>query len=365
MNIVISNYDSIGNPFYAGGGAQAMHELGKRLAVRHNVTIVCGAYRNCKEYVRDGVRYAFIGPQAGPIWGQLMFSLMLPFAAMRRQYDVWLENFVPPHSTNFIQLVTRKPVIGITSIINASKFSQKYHIPFYLLENTGLRMYRYFIALTDDIKKKILEKNSGAVVQVFPDGIDERLLTLSTKELPYVFYLGRIDMYQKGLDLLLQAWKRVSEEHPKIKLVIAGSGTDTDEARLRSRIRTLDITQSVMLQGKISGKKKDTLIANSLFAVSPSRFESFGIAALEMLAVGKPLVCFDIEGFRWIPRSMCYKVQQFDTDAFAKAMHVLIKNKKIRSAFSGRARKFASRYNWDKIALQYEEFITDVVGRKV
>ena len=38
--IIFSNYDDPKNPFYGGGGARAIHEVAKRLAVRHDVKII-------------------------------------------------------------------------------------------------------------------------------------------------------------------------------------------------------------------------------------------------------------------------------------------------------------------------------------
>lgn len=366
MEIIISNYDSINNPFYGGGGAHAMHELGKRLAVRHNVTIVCGAYRNSINGIIEGVRYVHIGPKsAGSALGQALFSLLLPFKAMRMKFDVWLENFVPPHSTNFISLYTRKPVIGITSILNADKFSQKYHLPFSFIENIGLRTYKHIIAFSDDVGSRVKAKSPKTKVHIIPDGIDSRYLSMKTQEKKYILFIGRIDVYQKGLDLLLLAWKYVTQSHPKMKLVIAGSGPASDIQKVKKLIRTLELGSSVVLKGKVSGTGKEELLRNCLFAVAPSRFETFGIAALELLAFSKPLVSFDIEGFGWIPRSICFKVPQEDTWRFAAVIKKLIEKKALRASISRSAKKFASRYNWDIIALQYEELIADVVGGKL
>lgn len=69
------------------------------------------------------------------------------------------------------------------------------------------------------------------------------------------------------------------------------------------------------------------MLANCLFVVVPSRFESFGVVVLEGLAVGKALVCFDIDGFSWVPEDLCIKIKKIDSDHLAKIMNDLNKKK--------------------------------------
>lgn len=361
MNIVISSYDEIKNPYYGGGGARATHEIAKRLTEHHHVTVICGAYKDCCDRVIDGVEYKHIGPKiSNPKLGQVFFSFLLPYYAMMQQHDLWIENFVPPHSINFIPLFTKKPVIGQTSLLHAREFSQKYKLPFHLIEKVGIKQYKYGIALTEEMKKKILRAQPIAEVHVIPLGIDKRLLHLNTKEEQFVLFLGRLDVFQKGLDLLLKSWAQASKQIKGVKLVIAGAGTIQEEKKLKELVQKYELDQTIISAGLVAGKEKEHLLSRCLFAVCPSRFESFGMVALEILAVGKSLICFDVEGFKWIPNELCVKVPPFNTNEFSEKITKLAQNKKLRSKLKTKTRKFARGFDWDTIAKQYEDIIVKI-----
>jgi glycosyltransferase involved in cell wall biosynthesis len=365
MKIIISNYDDIKNPYYAGGGAYMLHEIAKRLSKKHKVTIICGSYKRSFDEVVDNVVYRHIGIKAGgPFLGQAAFSLLLPLFAVKESYDVWIENFVPPHSTNFVPLFTKKPVIGITSILEAREFSRKYKLPFYVIENIGIKQYKNIIALSNAMEKRVKKNNPNANVKTILAGVDNSLLKLKTTEGKYVLYLGRIDIYQKGLDILVEAWKKLALKNNVIRLVIAGNGAKNEEEQLKNMIKRNNMEDSIELTGKVGGKKKEDLLANCLFAVVPSRFESFGIVALEVLAVGKALICFDIDGFSWIPKNLCKKIKNLNSDAFAEAISDLIQKRSLRKKLSDNGRIFAKEFNWDSVAEKYEEFIGKVVLNK-
>jgi glycosyltransferase involved in cell wall biosynthesis len=364
MRIIISNYDEIKNPYYGGGGAMANHEIAKRLVKKHKIKIICGAYKNCQDRIVEEVEYKHIGiKKAGPLFGQVIFSFLLPLYAMREKYDIWVENFIPPHSTNFIPLFTRKPVIGQTMLLHARKFSQKYKLPFYLIEKIGIKQYKYGIALSEEMKKKILKMHPNSEVQVIPLGIDKKLLDIKTKEDNFFLFMGRLDVFQKGLDLLLKSWAQASKQIAGVKLVIAGTGKVEEKKKLRNLVNKFGINQRVKFVGLVKGKERENLFSHCLFSVCPSRFESFGMSALEALAVGKPLLCFDIKGFKWIPSEICVKVSPFNTGELSKKMTALTQDNELRTKLKITARKFARKYNWDSIADKYDMYLEKIVNQ--
>src|SRR5215813_13412307 len=97
--IIFSNYDDLLNPFYGGGGAAAIHEIGKRLSPKDEVTILTGKFPGCRTESVDGVQYERLGfTAAGPKLGQVFFHFALPFHAKRRRFDFWVESLTPPFS---------------------------------------------------------------------------------------------------------------------------------------------------------------------------------------------------------------------------------------------------------------------------
>lgn len=365
QHVILSNYDSRNNPYYAGGGAYLLHEIAKRLSDVYRITYLCGAYPQCKDESVDEVFYKHIGSSwFGPRLGQVVFSLSLPIYVWVLHFDIWLENFVPPHSTNMLQFFTSKPVVGITLLLDAEKFSKKYKLPFHLIEQFGLKHYRYIITFSQSLKERIVAANAKAKVAVIPLGIDASLLRLTPTETNTILFIGRLDNYQKGLDVLVKAWKSVVQENPDFQLVIAGSGTPSDTTALKKLIRDKGVQKSVNLVGKVGGKQKEQLLAQCVIGVVPSRFETFGIAALELLAAQKPLVASDIDGFNWIPNTVCVKVPPTDPEALARAMTNLLRDAQKRKQLGRAGRAFARQFNWDDIASQYKTFISEILQPK-
>src|SRR5207253_112178 len=101
--------------------------------------------------------------------------------------------------------------------------------------------------------------------------------------------VGRLER-QKGFDTLLEALPR----WPDCTLQIVGIGSE--RAELESRARSLGLAARV----EFLGFRDDvaTLMTRADLYVQPSRWEGFGIAAVEAMASGLPVVCSDVAGLR-------------------------------------------------------------------
>lgn len=101
-----------------------------------------------------------------------------------------------------------------------------------------------------------------------------------------VIAVGRY-VYQKGFDLLLQAWARVEQECPDWQLVIFGDG---DRAPYQRQAEELGL-RHCQLRGRTADIQAEYL--NSSLFVFSSRFEGFGMVLIEAMACGLPVVSFD------------------------------------------------------------------------
>jgi glycosyltransferase involved in cell wall biosynthesis len=361
MKIIFSNYDEPNNPYYAGGGALTTHQIAKRLTKKHKVQIVCGAYDGSKDYIQDGVRYKHMGVSwGGPLIGQVVFSLRLPFAVRKEKYDIWVENFLPPHSTNFLQIYTKKPVIGVSSVLHAKQFSKKYRLPFFIIEYFGLKTYKYFIALNAELEASLKERYPSALVRFISRGVDDSYFRIKDKAKKQILFLGRIDIYQKGIDVLLKAWKKI-EDKRNYKLIIAGSGIKSETEALQKIINELKVEDTVRFLGRVSGREKYDLISESRFMVLPSRFEGFGNVALEGLASGKAIICSNNAGYSWIPDDQCIKLKKVEEKELAQQMSRLMNDGKLRNKLSKNSRLLAKNFTWNKIVKQFEAFFEEVL----
>ncbi|WP_407915443.1 glycosyltransferase family 4 protein [Kitasatospora sp. NE20-6] len=142
-------------------------------------------------------------------------------------------------------------------------------------------------------------------IDVVPRGRDPELLGSVTPErraavraalglpedVPVVLAAAR-QQYQKGLDVLVEAFAAVRAHAPEAVLLLAGSpGTET--ARLEALAGRAGQVRFLGPRGDVY----DLMAAADVFAV-PSRWEGLGSAAMEAMGVGVPLVCADVPALR-------------------------------------------------------------------
>lgn len=352
--LIISNYDDLKNPYYAGGGAVAVHEVARRLTDSFLVTVITSAYPGSSDQVVDGVLYRRIGlKNAGPFISQIIYSLLLPLSALGTSFDLWLETFGPPFTAAFLPLFTKKPVIALVHMLPALDMQRKYPLPVLprLVEILALKTYSRFIVLTEDSRRDIARYHPQAAIQVIPNGVTSpsRLPILAPQHL---LFIGRLEVNQKGLDLLLYAYRLLQAENP-LPLVIAGSGSVRDTARIRRLITRLGLTDQVVLTGRVTGSIRDRLFRSALFIIQPSRFETFSLVALEALSYGKALVCFDIPGLKWLPTFCAHKAAALTPQSLYQAMVDCLASPESLRRLSRHSRALAHHYNWDRIAADY------------
>lgn len=360
--IIISSYDDLKNPYYGGGGAQAVHEVAKRLVEDFEVEVVTGRYPGSKDEVIDGVSYRRAGTGIlGVKLSQVVFQMCLWRLAMLGRYEVWIESFTPPFSTAFLPLITKKPVIGLAHMLSAEDMKRKYKLPFDWVERWGLKRYKWIICPSEVYAKKIKEINRSVDVEVIANGIDLSLTKgIRTRKKKYISFIGRIEINQKGLDLLLRAYKRVAKNVPW-RLQIAGGGEAREVKKLLAMIRRDGLCDKVIYRGRVSGSKKGKFFAETAVVALSSRYETFSLAALETMAFGIPHVCFEIDGLKWLPAGCGVKVKDFDVEAFGEGLKKLANDDKLRSEFGREARQAARKYSWEAAAEDYKKYIGKII----
>jgi glycosyltransferase involved in cell wall biosynthesis len=106
---------------------------------------------------------------------------------------------------------------------------------------------------------------------------------------PVYLFLSRVHP-KKRIELLLQAFWVVRESAPAARLVIAGSGAPDYVAQLKRLSDELGVSAGVEWAGHVAGADKLHLLERANAFVLPSVNENFGIAPVEALAAGLPVV---------------------------------------------------------------------------
>ncbi|HEV2272783.1 MAG TPA: glycosyltransferase [Acidobacteriaceae bacterium] len=105
----------------------------------------------------------------------------------------------------------------------------------------------------------------------------------------FFLFLSRIHT-KKGCDLAIEAFARVAPQHPELDLVIAGPDEGALRPKLQAQAQALKIEHRVHWTGMLEGDLKWGAIHAAAAFVLPSHQENFGIAAVEALAAGLPVL---------------------------------------------------------------------------
>ncbi|MBN3878590.1 MAG: glycosyltransferase family 4 protein [Nostoc sp.] len=112
-----------------------------------------------------------------------------------------------------------------------------------------------------------------------------------------VAYHGRIQIWQKGLDILLQAWDQICRERPgkDLRLLLVGTGSDADE--LHRRIAAMQLKGVVWIDEYVRDRSAiQRYLSSADVYTLPSRKEGFPVAPIEAMACNLPVVAADVAG---------------------------------------------------------------------
>lgn len=159
-------------------------------------------------------------------------------------------------------------------------------------------------------------------------------------------YIGRLDAYHKGLDLLIEAVSLTKEtlREKQCVLYIYGPGTQERYARLEELIKEHNVAELVCLNPAVSGEEKERVLLDADVFVQTSRFEGMPMGILEALSYGLPCLLTDgttLDGF----------VERYDAGWAAKTDAESIANKLIGS--------ITDRLEWNKKSQNARKLVED------
>src|SRR5689334_17831136 len=132
MRILHLDPDDIDNPL-SGGGPLRTYEIYRRLAKRHEITVLTPTFEgSTPEVVRDGIRYIRLGRKIRNHGSShhITFFCGLPKAVRSFDYDLLVEDFMPPASTTLNPLFAKAPVVASVQWFFAEALSRQYKLPF-------------------------------------------------------------------------------------------------------------------------------------------------------------------------------------------------------------------------------------------
>ena len=205
----------------------------------------------------------------------------------------------------------------------------------------------------------------GGQPAVIPNGVDAAAWQVARRPdaEPLLVFAGRLE-WEKGTFDLIDAMPRLRRRIPGLRLVMAGRGGQ--EQALRERARAKRLGPSVSFAGHLSPPEVAALFARAHAVVVPSRYEPFGIVALEAAAARAPLVVADVGGLREIAQqgAAAAVFPPGDVARLADAVAETLTQPDLAKARSDVAEQsLAERFAWSGIAAATIEIYRSVTQR--
>jgi glycosyltransferase involved in cell wall biosynthesis len=149
------------------------------------------------------------------------------------------------------------------------------------------------ITISQALKEDL--KNSGIMVtDINGVGFDKNEFIPLVKNKKYdAVYIGR-HIAQKGIWDLLDVVKRVTVQTPNFKIVAIGNTPIHLVFPIKNKISELKLEKNIKLMGDVSDSQKLTTIAESKIMIFPSHQEGWGIAPMEALSMGIPVIAYSL-----------------------------------------------------------------------
>ncbi|WP_182651126.1 glycosyltransferase family 4 protein [Flavobacterium sp. SOK18b] len=139
--------------------------------------------------------------------------------------------------------------------------------------------------------KKIFENKKSVLL---PYGYENDKVTIieKTANPTIVFgFIGRLDIYTKGLDTLLKAFAKFTKNQPEAQLWIVGDSKE--KIILEQQIKAKSLEKNIILFGSKFGVEKEALLQKMDVFVHPSRNEGLPLSVIEAASFGKPCIVTD------------------------------------------------------------------------
>ena len=349
-------------PTYGGSGVVAT-ELGKALALEgHEVHFISYALPFRLSNFVENIVFHEVEMSSYPLFEFPLYSLALASkmveVANYENLDLLHVHYAIPHATSAYlakQMLKNKRDLKVITTLHGTD------ITLVGLEPSFLPLVKFSIEESDGVtavsrflkEKTITNYDINKEIEVIPNFIDTQVLkprengcfrkNLAAKGEKIIVHTSNFRQVKRVPDTI-KILEKIIKEVPA-KLILVGDGPDRSECERLTR--DLNLYDKVKFLGKQDGLV-EILNSADLFLI-PSQSESFGLAALEAMACGIPVVSSSVGG---LPELIRHNETGFiaeigDIDRMAKYSLDLLTNSKKHKLFSENARKRAVE-NFDK-----------------
>jgi glycogen(starch) synthase len=387
-------------PVVVGGLGRHVHAIARHLAAQGNdVVVLCrheagtdASTHPTEDGVHDGVRVIRVAEDPTHLVFEkdlVAWTLAMGHAMIRAGlalFDTWRPDVVHAHDW----LVThpavalaehaRVPLVATVHATEAGRHSgwlaqplnQQIHSAEWWLANRSDALITCSSAMRAEVAH-LFEVDPDSIT-VIHNGIEPRSWRVppaavrraraahSPDGAPLLLFFGRLE-WEKGVQDIIGALPRIRRTHPGTRLVVAGRGSYAKA--LEDLARKLRVRRAIDFAGHLTDGGLGATLAAADAVVLPSRYEPFGIVALEAAAAGAPLVASTAGGLGEVvvQGETGLSFTPGDIDGIATAVRQVLDD---RTGARRRARLAKARlsvdFDWDLIAKQTARVYTDTVA---
>ncbi len=327
-------------------------------------------YATAESYVVSAEGHMIYGPNL--IDEVRRYALRAASVARAKEYDIiYAHDWLSFPAGIMAKRITGKPFIAH---VHSTEFdrcggSAGVNTEVYLIEKQGMEEANRVIALSQ-FMKNIIVRQYGIhpdKIDIVHNGIDDdttprpsegraQLSALKDAGYSLVLFLGRITL-QKGLDHLLRAAQRVVAHDKKVLFLVSGSGDM--ERQMMEYSAELNIGQNVLFSGFLRGREQHEAFRLADLFVMPSVSEPFGLAALEAMKLGTPVIVSKQSGVAEAVQH-ALKVDFWDIDELANKILSVVAHKELRTTLSTNGSREVEYVTWTKAGNSINHIIQSV-----
>ncbi len=217
---------------------------------------------------------------------------------------------------------------------------------FHLLSEFEKNLLSSFI----NLEKKVTIIMPNGVDLEFDYGINKKNNYKKNNEITFL-YIGRIDIYQKGLDIVLNAFKKIQLKTPlKLNLIIAGPSVKFNTYILKRKTDNLKL-KNVTFLDYVNDKKKAKLFEKADYFLHISRFEGMARAAREAIANNIPLIASYESNFgSWVEKYNLGFACNVSSESLINALEKAISINNKYNLLVNNVISYKKKYNWKYVA---------------
>lgn len=368
---LVSPYDFA----YPGGVCNHISCLEQQfIQMGHEVKIVAPASKAVSTF---GDRFIAVGkPRPIPVSGSIARITLSPWLSSRIKAILDREHFDICHLHEPLMPMLCTTVLRLSNVPNVGTFHA----------SGGKPWYSFGTPIGKSILKKWVRKLDGKIAvsepameyvskyfpgdyTIIPNGVDSKHFSPDVPPIKEfsdgklnILFVGRLEK-RKGLDYLLEAYKQIKPEFPNSRLIVVGPGKRLGKKYERRVMR--DRLKDVVVIGYAAYRDLPRYYQTADIVCCPATGrESFGIVLLEAMAVGKPIVASNIQGYNSVVTHGAegLLVPPKNAEKLAQALTSLMTDGALRQQMGNEGRLKSVQYDWENVAQRVLDYYLSVLN---